>query len=338
MWKRGFIFVVILTFVGFVVYACSLVPASELFFCIPLTAPEAPVSALRGGHYPLRNIHVRTPVTVDAKGRIYIVGSKDGKVQVVVVNKLGRIERVITPHWRDSRFLQWSFHISVSPSGNRIWTIEWDKDISAKKIVHRVSVHDREGKPEGEWLISGYGTSELLLNACSEHGAYVIASDVVCFYFEIEQKKPQEFEIPESFRPIYPIFFHDGKYWGMNKFDQLTQQIGEPESKKRIAKPEGRRNLFGIVTWSPQEGVQLISAVGFPARMNIQWIDEQGNFYDYRWGHYSVHLPSFLTRIPILIKMLKAFGIYEKVLKPISPQILIFSPKGKLLDVVPLSV
>ena len=331
--KRKFIaFTVISTLTGIIIYGHSSIHLVEPFFSVLLSHPEAPIERLHGKQYdPLRATRVYAPVALDAKKRIYIAGSKGGKTQVLVLNRQGEIERIFTPRLKGGRFSRWCALFSVSPSGNRIWTVEWEK-----VGIHRITVHDRYGKPEAEWLISGYATVELLINAYSEYGAYLFASDVACFRFEIGKKEPQEFKIPENFRPLYPIFFRDGRYWGMSELDWLIQRIGASEFKKQMAKSETQKDSYGIVTWSPQEGLQLVSAIGFPRRMNIQWIDEKGNFYDYLWGHHFIHLPSFLTKIPVLVRILKAFGIYEGAVKPIPPKILIFSPKGKLLDVVPL--
>ncbi len=337
MRKKVFVFFALLALIGFITYAYLPIHTSEFFVCISLTHPKAPINMLCSGYHPLRAVYVHTPVAVDAMGRIYIVGIKKSKVQVVVVNRHGKIERVITPRWQDGHFLPFCFHISVSPSGKHIWTIGWDRGVSVKKVVHRVTVHNRNGESEGEWLIGSYGTTELLLNAYSEYGAYVIASDVACFRFEIGQEKLQEFKISENFRVILPTFFHNGKYWsGWLDLDWLTQRFGTQQSEQQITKPEVRKGLFGIVIWSPEEGIQIVSSVGFPMPLNIQWIDEQGNLYSYCRGHYSIHLPSIVEKIPILEKLFKNFGIFENRLYPVIPKILVFSPKGKPLDVISL--
>ena len=266
---------------------------------------------------------------MDAQKHIYILGRKEGKTKILVLNQQGRIERIITPRLKGGHFLKECALFSVSPSGNHIWTVKWEGG-----SVHRITVHDREGEYKADWLISGSATVQMLINTYSEHGAYVVSSDVAVFRFEIGVKEPQEFQSPLLF--FLPIFFRDGRYWGTEELNLLIQQISKLGSKKQISKPEIKGGLFGVATWSPKEGVQLVSATGFPRRMNIQWIDEQGNFYDYVWGHRSIHLPSFLKQFPFLVRVLKAFGISEDVSKPIPPKILIFSPDGKLLDVVPL--
>lgn len=330
--RKLIVFAITLALMGIVIYGHNSIYSVEPFFSLYISNPEAPVEDLPGKQYdPLRFILAYAPVALDAKKRIYILGRKGGKAKILLLNQRGEIERIITPRLKDGRFLKGCSLFSISPSGNHIWTGEWEKS-----GVHRITVHDDKGNPKQDWLISGYATVELLLNSYSEYGAYVIASDVACFHFEIGKKEPQEFKIPESIRPLYPIFFHDGRYWGMSEFGWLIQQIGEPKSKKQIAKPETKEDLFGIATWSPKEGLRLVSEIEFPRRMNIQWVDEKGNFYDYVGGYRSIRLPSFLKRFPFLVRMLKAFGISEDVSKPIPPKILIFSPKGKILDVVPL--
>lgn len=336
MQKKVIILVAIIMLVSFAVYSFIPIYVAEPFFHISLTHPEAPIDEIRGGHYPFPGIFVRTPVRVDREGRIYILGRKGSKVQVVVVNKLGRIERIITPRWKDGRFLQWGFHISVSPSGNRFWTLEWDKAEwdRAKNFVHRVTVHDYEGKAIMDWIISGYGMDYWYLTAYSEDTAFALSPSTL-FRFTVGRQRPDYLKIPRFFETCR-LFFHDGKYVLIGDTGELSRYLGVHKTEGKTIKPDMKELQLSIIKWTPERGAQLVSkfksSFGYP--WNIQWIDERGNFYDRRHGHSTIRLSSFLTKIAVLDKIVRALGISNFHVLRVIESLVIFSQKGKLLAVI----
>jgi len=325
-------FLGITALISVAVYAHISVYSLEPFFYVRLSDRKAPINKIAYPGSALRDHIPLAPVAVDALGRIYIAGLKDGEARILVLNSNAQVERIISPRFKDGRALRWCSLFSVSPSGNIIWTVEWDKAIYPKEVVHRVTVHDREGKGKMDWLITGYGTSELLLNACSENAAYILASDSICFYFETNAKKIQKFQIPEIFRLFYPVFFHEGKYWGVAKIDKSVSKVRELRFKEQITMSEVKGHKFGVATWSPQEGIRLVST-RLPVKVSIQWIDEQGNFYGFHRGQYTFRLPHWLNQVPILNKMIQNIATISIF---ISLRLFIFASEGRLLDVIPL--
>ncbi len=174
MKRRLIIFTAVAVLVGTFVYICIPVYVTKTFFSLSLSDPEAPINEIFSTYYPVRDILARTPVALDAKGRIYLVGGKNKKVRILALNRHGEIESIIMPRFMDGRFLEWYCHLfSVSPSGNHIWTAVWDWTI--KDYTVRITVHDRDGKGKADWLVeSGNPVIFWLLNAYSEDTAYVL--------------------------------------------------------------------------------------------------------------------------------------------------------------------
>lgn len=98
-----------------------------------------------------------------------------------------------------------------------------------------------------------------------------------------------------------------------------------------------RRKLFCIITWSPKEGVRLFPKL-LPVEMNIQWIDEKGNFYDYWWLRNP--LWTLLDKLRIR-RILQTLGFSDHLFDLLDFElrkeaIRIFSPEGELLEVIVL--
>lgn len=179
-------------------YACSPIYLVNPFFVLSFVDPTASNELLRM-HYALSSHIVRTPVASDAKGRLYIVKKEDSKTKILVINPQGRIERIITPRLKDGRFLTQCFHISVSPSGEYIWTIE-GYDGASWNAYHRVSVHDRNGRAKTDWLINGNAINHWRIYAYAEDSAYVVRGNggLICLRFVIGEKDPQRYKMPIS--------------------------------------------------------------------------------------------------------------------------------------------
>lgn len=337
MRKKVIIFITsIFMSLGFTIYAYSPAYFAEPFLSIPLSDPQAPINDIFYMHYPHRAVLVRAPNTVDGQGRIYIVGSKNGRVRVVVVNKQGKIKRVITPRLKDGRFLERCPHISVSPSGNRIWTIEWDRNI--KGVVHRITVHDRNGKAIMDWLISGHPSVYWQLTVHSENAAFVLVCDPpIGFCFIIGQEKPQQFKVPEfTFCP----FFHNDRYWYIGYMEELSRYLRIYLRKNKI-KDNQKKQWLGIMTWMPFGEAQIVAQFekkrfeekGFEYPI-IHWIDENGNFYCYFGKSLKNPIWTFLTKIKIFEKILQILGFSDHFVK-LSKTITIFSSKGRVLETIP---
>ncbi len=325
--KRVFILIVI--FLGLasltVMFANNPIYIVDPFFSLPLSVPEAPINKLLYMHYALSSHVIRTPVALDAKGRFYIVGRKNGKIRVIVLNPAGRIERIITPRLKDGRFLRLCFHISVSPSGECIWTIG-DEVISPSNDFHWVTVHGRNGRAKVSWLVNEHAINYYRIYAYAEDSAYVVQGDggLFCLRFMIGQYKPQKFEMPMS---LFPIFFHNGKFWQIKDIDNLAQRFGKSGIK--------RQKLYSwVISWTPEEGARLVRRilVQSPTIKHIKWIDEQGNFYAY--AYLSTYHPlSFLVEIELIRRFLRAIGISDIRERRVE-SIQVFSSEGMLLDTI----
>ena len=320
--KRVFILIVI--FLGLtsltVMFANNPIYIVDPFFSLPLSVPEAPINKLLYMHYALSSHVIRTPVALDAKGRFYIVGRKNGKIRVIVLNPAGRIERIITPRLKDGRFLRLCFHISVSPSGECIWTIE-------DEVIPRVTVHGRNGRAKVSWLVNEHAINYYRIYAYAEDSAYIVQGDggLFCLRFMIGQYKPQKFEMPIS---LFPIFFHNGKFWQIKDIDNLAQQF----SKSGI---KGQKLYSWVISWTPEEGARLVRRilVQSPTIKHIKWIDEQGNFYAYAYLP-TYHPLSFLMEIDLIKRFLQAVGISDILRGRQVKSIQVFSSEGRLLDTI----
>lgn len=329
----------ILTLAIVVIYSCNCTYYIEPFFSILLSHPKAHIDDLCGiGHYALRCIFVQTPVALDAKGHIYILGRKKGRVKILVLNREGKIERTIIPRLKDGHPLEESpLLLSVSPSGNFIWTVK------IERIGVRLTVHDRNGKAKMDWLLNTDVINHLALNAYSDEGAYLVGTEEFV-WLRLGRKEPQKFN-SENFHPPYPPFFHNGRYWGIIELKWLIPKMDHLKFKEQIKRFKIKEDLFGVVTWSPREGTRLLSVIKFqgPVGVALQWIDKQGNFYTTAYGYTSLYwsLPSW-AREGIwgerIIKILKALRLYDRFRKLEQHVIVrIFSPRGELRDVIRLS-
>jgi hypothetical protein len=344
--KRFIAFIIFMMLVSIVIYNCSAIYIVEPFFLVSLRHPQSPINKLCGKVYdPIRRIFPRTSIALDAKGRIYILGRKKGRAKILVIEPKGKMERIITPRLKDGRFLK-SPLLSVSPSGNYLWTVEWEGE-EGKIGLHRITLHGCNGEAKMDWLIETEVTSHLALNAYSEEGAYLVSGTDEFICFRLGQKEPQRLKLSENFHPPYPIFFHGGKYWGITGVKWLISEINY-QFQGQIGKAKIREDLFGIVTWLPQEGTRLLSVIRLPglsaseSTVILQWIDEQGNFYHTRGGYTSLYdsLPSWVRKRiwrEWVIKILKVLRLYDGFPRPAQDVTLrIFSPRGELKEVIRL--
>ncbi|MEZ8218365.1 hypothetical protein B0813_001902 [Candidatus Fervidibacteria bacterium JGI MDM2 SSWTFF-3-K9] len=339
--KKLIAYAIVLALAIIVIYGCSFTYSVEPFFSIPLSHPEAPIDELCGViWHPIRCIHSLTPVALDAKGRIYILGLKKGRSKVLVLNREGKIERTITPYLKNNHPLgRRSPFLSVSPSGNFIWTVK-EEGID----VYRVTVHDRNGEAKMEWLVRDCDVEHhIAFNAYSEDGAYLVSNVIEIICFRLGRKEPQRIKLSENFHPPYPIFFHKGKYWGITEMKWLIPKMEHLKFKGQIEMSEIGEDSHGIVTWSPKEGMRLLSVIRLPiAGAILQWIDERGNFYDTRYGHTSLYdsLPSWAKegiwgeRIVKILKALRLYDRFRKLKQGVTVRI--FSPRGELKEVIRL--
>lgn len=338
-WKKVLaIFTIILTLISIVIYNCISIYSIDLFFSSSPSYPKAFFDKPPGIciYDPQRQVFRCAPVALDDKEHIYIAGRKDGKVRIVLLNHYGKVERIIIPRLKNGHFLKWCHSFSVSPSGNHIWTIELEKN-----GVHRVTVHDRNGRAKMDWVINGYASVELLVDAYSEQNAYILAAGHI-YHFDIRQRNYQKLKIPENFRFFSLTFLRDGKYWSIEKLDWLIQRI-EEKHEEQITKHEYKEEWFGIATWSPQEGIRLVAKLKLPGKfgkhMNIHWIDKEGNFYAHHahWmekpsDFYAIYGPPLSLLLQILEKIAHLLNISISW-KPRAIQILWrFSPEGEIMD------
>ncbi len=320
--KRVFIIFWVLAIL-IVIFVNSPIYLVDPFFSLPLDVPEAPINELLYMHYALSSHVIRTPVALDAKGRFYIVGRKNGKIRVIVLNPTGRIERIITPRLKDGRFLRLCFHISVSPSGECIWTIE-DEVVSSSNEFHWVTVHERNGRAKESWLVNEHAINHYRIYAYTEDSAYVVQGNggLFCLRFVIGQYKPQKFEMPMSF---FPIFFHNSRFWQIKDIDNSAQ---------RFSKLKGQKLYSWVISWTPEEGARLIRRILIQSPMiqHIKWIDEQSNFYAY--AYLSTYHPlSFMIEIDLIRRFLRALGISDIRERRVE-SIQVFSSEGVLLDTI----
>jgi hypothetical protein len=338
--KKLIAYAIVLALAITIIYGCSFTYSFELFFSIPLSHPEAPIDELCGViNHNIRCISSLTPVALDAKGRIYILGLKKGRSKVLVLNREGKIERIITPYLKNNRPLgRRSPFLSVSPSGNFIWTVK-EEGID----VYRVTVHERNREAKMEWLVRNCDVEHhIAFNAYSEDGAYLVSNVVEIICFRLGWKEPQRIKLSETFHPPYPIFFHDGKYWGITEMKWLIPKVKHLKFERTTEISEVREDLHGVVTWSPKEGMRLLSVIRLPrvAGAILQWIDEQGNFYDTRYGYTSLYyfLPSWVREGILgkrIAKILKALGLYDRFRDWKHRVVIrIFSPRGELKEVI----
>lgn len=314
------VLLLVFTAVGITYRSLNPTYIGEVFFILSLSQTNAPISELRGGYYTTRLMRAITYVSADVKGHIYIAGFKDKKPRLVIIDPNGNIERTFYIHFKDGKHPNFVGPIAVSPYGDHIWIfcgfINPIKDWWEKRII----VYRKQGEIVAEWKYMGGDVDFLWVSG--NDTAYGITDDRIVYSLKIGQSKPCEFSIP-----FCCPFLKDGKFWFIEPLEYIAKVLGKHEYIK---------GWMGVVTWSQNEGVKF-EEIKLPLGGSIHWIDEKGNFYIYHWGHYSVRFPSFLTKIPFLVRILKAFGMSEDVLKPISPKILIFSPMGKLLGVVHLT-
>jgi len=314
----------------FVQYALIPIYSVKTFFVLSLNNPTAPINDFTEIHYALRSIVARTPVALDTKGCLYIVGRKNNKVKIIVLNPKGKIERIIVPHFKDGRCLRWCLVFSVSPSGNRIWTVELDETTLLRvPRMRRITVHDHNGKGLMDWLIEGGSDTHWLINAYSEKNAYGVyyKNNLICLRFTIEKKVPQEFQLPPLF---WPIFFHNGKFWWIGQHNDVT-------CKKR----KDNENTWILATWTPEKGFRLVAKFkypSFPKVASIQWIDRSGNLYCfiYDWDWLPHPIVNLLSKIKPLRNLLTALNIPLKSSKPVKV-LVVLSQRGKVLDRIVLS-
>ncbi len=311
------------------VYSCFPIYWVEQFFILPVNN----IKLLRE-HYALSSHVVRTPIAVDAKGKIYIMFVKDNKVHILILNQKGKLERIIVPYLRNGQNLRISLYVSVSPSGSQIWTFEpWvRKDGQCK--YNRITVHDFRGKAVADWLVPEMVVeNHWRLFAYSESEAYAVVggSPLICLRFTLGQKNPKRFEMSWLF---YPIFFHNGKFVAIKRIEEITKQLNKSKSSKWNKQNEDKRLWYGMITWTPEEGIRLVKE--FPAQSPIvdwiKWIDEQGNFYAYHRLPID-HLLTLLLRIGLIKQIFQVIGISDIKRRYVST-IQIFSPEGKLLDTI----
>lgn len=318
-WRMFLALLLAFTVVG--ITYCSLSPTytGEVFFTLSLSQTDTPINELRGGHYKTRLMKAITYVSADLKGCIYIAGFKDKKPRLVIIGPKGNVEGALYIRFKDGEHPNFVGPIAASPYGNHIWIvcdlINPIKDWWEKRII----VYTKRGEIVAEWKHIGEDIDFLWVS--ENDMAYGITDDRIVYSLKIGQSKPSEFLIP-----FCCPFLKDGKFWFIEPLESITKVLGKREYIK---------GWMGVVTWSQNEGVKF-EGIKLPVGGSIHWIDEEGNFYIYRWGHYSVCLPNFLAKIPFLVRILKTFGVSEDVLKPISPKIFIFSSNGKQLDVAHL--
>ena len=344
--KKLIAYAIVLALAIIGIYGFSFTHSVEPFFSIPLSHPKAPIDELCGVIiHTIRNIFSLTPIALDAKGRIYILGLKKGRSKVLVLNRKGKIERIITPNLKNNRPLGLRpLFLSVSPSGNFIWIVK-EEGID----VYRVTIHDRNGEAKMEWLVRDCDVEHhIAFNAYSEDGAYLVSNVIEIICFRLGRKEPQRIKLSETFHPPYPIFFHDGKYWGIIRLKWLIPKMEHLKFHGQIERSKIKEDLFGVVTWLLQEGMRLLSLIrlsGLSASestVTLQWIDEQGNFYRTRGGYTSLYdsLPSW-AREGIwgerIVKILKVLRLYDRFYKPEqNVTVWIFSPSGELREVIRL--
>lgn len=329
LWRKKVLIAIVITLAVVIGHACQLVYQAEVFFRISLTDSTGPIDELITMPYALTYYAAGTPLAVDARGNIYLAGRKDSIVRILVLSPNGKIKRVITPRLKNGQLLKYCL-LSVSPSGNCVWTV------SPTSIwFDRVAVHNRDGKAQEEWEIRDCSSTHLLINAYSENSAYLATSSEI-LHFAINQKYPQKFE-----KPFFPLFLHKGKYWQVGRLDCLLEEPcwSKYGLRERISQPE---RFWGIVTWTPKEGPHLINIVPIRDRIpiaEIVGIDQNGNFYCYESLSLKTligYFLNFLFKIKPLEKILQIMGISPTSLKRKTTVIKVVSNRGEILNLIPL--
>jgi hypothetical protein len=305
-------------------YCNKYVFIAELFFRIPLSHPTAPINELFIPDNRMTQAGGLTWVATDIKGRIYVLGAKNHKACVVIIDREGRIERTVNLRLKDGRFLKHPCHFSVSPCGNRFWTCT--AEVSRNKwLGKRIIVHNRNGEAEAEWKLK----SEVwLLVASSGNSAYAFnPSYNEVFKFVVNNKKPQKFNIP--FLAVF--VFKEDSFWFISELDFLNRKIGKSENGK---------DWIGIAKWTPGKKMQIIGCFkkkSFKFTRKIRWIDEKGNFYGYSYGIIPLKefLPSWLKEWSFLQKILVYLRLHDRYIE-LPKTLLIFSPERKSSEVIPL--
>jgi hypothetical protein len=255
------------------------VRTAESFFRIPLSRLDAPINrTFSAGSYmdsALDRI-ARTPVAVDTRGRIYVLGAKDDNMRLVVVDRKGTVERTVTLRFEDGQ-ADVCECFCVSPSGGRIWT-------GCRVKEWRVTAHRQNGQPEMDWKYQSSQGRLWRLYASGENAAYAPDPAPEVQRFSVGEKEPQRFSLPFN----YNLSFHNEQFWCIAPLGLLAQQIG---NLKHI---EG---WIGVAAWTPQRGARLVTQ--FKGRIGpvgrIYWIDERGNFYVFVARH---NIPYFLVISP----------------------------------------
>lgn len=336
--KKILIFAALLGLVGLIAkYACSPVYSVNPFFVLSLNDPATPINELFRMHYALSSYVVLTPVALNAKGHLYIVGKKDDKVKVIMLNSQGKIERIITPRLKDGRFLKNCYHISVSPCGEHIWTFE---EGEANAFFDRIMVHDLNGKAKADWLVGSHATNHWRIYAYDKNSAYVVIGNggLNCLHFIVGRRHTKEFRMPII---LSPVFFHKGKFWQIVDFNDF-QKFFQLKFKKQNKQNENESLKFHlrVISWSPEEGIRLVRkfAIKFPVKLTIgwiRWIDEQGNLYVSRPLSLKSYLLEFVSKIKLLEKLIQALGIFQ-TLDRVVEVLFIISPRGEILDSIVL--
>lgn len=319
-----------LTF-SIVKFTCQSIWVIEPFFVLSLSDPTAPINELFNMHHALRSTYGMTPFAVDAKGHFYIAGGKNSKARILVLNSKGKIKRIITPCLKDGHPLEYCPLISVSPSGNHIWTLT-----PISPLTYQVTVHDQNGKAKAGWTIHGGSISHWLINAYSENNAYGVCERFF-LRFTIGQRQPEKLL---NYVPLPFPFFHNGKLWWAGRLDVVMERPFWTKLKNQC-KGINPQKFWGVVTWAPGEGYRLIQKVLIDDKVligRIDGIDQQGNFYCI--SDLSLKTPigiflSLLFRFQPVAKVAQTFGV-SKPLEQRIKTLKVVSTQGRILDTIPL--
>ena len=315
MRKKRLIFLLCMAAIGIgaVWYGFMPVHYAKTFFFVPLSHHNALFDDLYRLHIQSRALLVRTFTAADKKWRIYVLGVKDKKARLIIIDPNGKIEKESFVYLKDRRIPRYCDAIAVSPSGDRIWVLCRHPDYMDQRIV----VYGKRMRCISEWRLK----RELdFLWVSGEDTVYGTNVEWEIFCFKIGQEQPKEFRAPF---PLWFPFFKEGKFCYI---DLLEGKFGE----KWIA----------IITWTPKEGKQIFSRFRGNRLLtqSIYWIDEKGNFYDYNDGSITLKdlLPSWLKE-GFFRRILLALGLSDRLIKKPQKTVLIFSPKGEILEAIPLS-
>ncbi|MFA0743062.1 MAG: hypothetical protein DFNUSKGM_003195, partial [Candidatus Fervidibacter sacchari] len=113
--KRLIFLCMVATGIGAVWY--GFVPAhyAETFSALPLSYPNALFDNLYRLHIQSRFMFIRTLTATDKKGRIYVLGIKDKKARLVIIDPNGKIEKESFVYLKDRRIPRYCDAIAVSP-------------------------------------------------------------------------------------------------------------------------------------------------------------------------------------------------------------------------------